>query len=186
VTQLSSKEPNLIEPFDPEKHDRAAFSCGIRQIDNFFQQTANRQEKANNLRTYVMVTSHSEVIGFYATNAHAVDYQDLPSKYARNRPRHGSIPAAYISMIGVDEKHQGKGEGGVLLTDCLERLYNASLIVGISVVMLDVFDCGDSTLVQRRISLYQSYGFEQLPANELRMFIPMKTIEELFSRSEHM
>lgn len=181
MTKLSLKEPNLIEPFDPKKHDRTAFSCGIRQIDNFFQQTANRQEKADNLRTFVMVTPHGEVIGFYATNAHAVDYQDLPSKYARTRPGHGSIPAVYISMIGVDEKYQGKGEGGVLLTDCLERLYYASLSIGIAVVMLDVFDCGDSTLVQKRISLYQSYGFEQLTANELRMYIPMKTIEELFN-----
>lgn len=181
MTKLRSKEPNLIEPFDPEKHDRAAFSCGIRQIDNFFQQTANRQEKADNLRTFVMVTPYGEVIGFYATNAHAVDYQDLPSKYARTRPGHGSIPSVYISMIGVDVRYQGKGEGGVLLTDCLERLYYASLSIGIAVVMLDVFDCGDSTLVQKRISLYQSYGFEQLAANELRMYIPMKTIEELFN-----
>lgn len=181
MIQHDQEEPNLIEPLDPEKHDRAAFSCGICQIDNFFQQTANRQEKANNLRTYVMVTSQGEVVGFYATNAHAVDYQDLPRKYARTRPGHGSIPAAYISMIGVDEKHQGKGQGGVLLTDCLERLYNASMSVGIAVVMLDVFDCGDPKLVERRVSLYKSYGFEQLPSNNLRMFIPMKTIEKLFT-----
>lgn len=180
MTQLNSEESNLIEPLDPKRHDRTAFSCGIPQIDNFFQQTAGRQGKADNLRTYVMVTPQDEVVGFYSTNAHAVDYQDLPGKYARTRPGHGSIPAAYISMIGVDVKHQRGGKGGVLLADCLGRLYEASMNVGIAVVMLDVFDCGDPELVRKRVALYQSYGFEPLPSNNLRMFIPMNTIGKLF------
>jgi len=58
-----------IEPFDPERHDRAAFSCGVKQVDNYFQKTANKLAKADNVRLYVMVDPGGSVIGFYALNA---------------------------------------------------------------------------------------------------------------------
>jgi len=99
----------IIEPLDPAKHDRAAFSCGTAQVDNFFRRTANKLAKADNVRTFVMVSPEGELIGFYATNAHAIDYTELPNRFARDRPSHGSIPAAYISMIGVDSRFQGRG-----------------------------------------------------------------------------
>lgn len=38
----------IIEPFDPEKHDRTAFSCGIDQVDNVFRKIANKRSKADN------------------------------------------------------------------------------------------------------------------------------------------
>lgn len=170
-----------IEPLDPEKHDRAAFSCGIPQVDNFFQRTANKLSKADNIRTFVMVEPAGELIGFYATNAHAVDYADLPERFARTRPGHGSIPAAYIAMIGVDARFQGKGFGGDLLVDGLARIAQAAEAIGIAVVMLDVLDCGDPDKVAKRKALYASYGFEPLASNPLRLFLPIATVRELLA-----
>ncbi|WP_246191375.1 hypothetical protein [Aureimonas leprariae] len=106
--------PNVIEPLDPDKHDRAAFACGVAQVDNFFRNTANKLTKADNLRTWVMTDPDGMVVGFYAMNAHAVDYADLPKKFARSRPGHGNIPAAYISMIGVSN---GVGSGPLWRTE---------------------------------------------------------------------
>lgn len=173
-----------IEPLDPDRHDRAAFSCGIEQVDNFLRRTANKLSKADNVRTFVMVGSSGELIGFYAVNAHAVDYADLPAKFARNRPNHGSIPAAYISMIGVDHRFQRQGYGGDLLIDCLARLVEAAEAVGIAVVMLDVLDCGDPENVEKRKTLYAGYGFAPLPSNELRLFLPMATVRTLIDAGE--
>ena len=171
--------PAIIEPLDPARHDREGFSCGIPQIDNFFRRTANKLTRAGNLRTFVMVGPAGELIGFYAANAHAVDYAELPDRFARNRPAHGSIPAAYISMIGVDRRFQGRGYGGDLLVDCLTRLAGAADALGIAVVLLDVFDCGDPEKVAKRRALYTGYGFEPLPSNELRLFLPMATVRTL-------
>ncbi len=174
-------KPIVIEPLDPAKHDRAAFSCGIEQVDNFFRRTANKLTKAGNVRTFVMVSPEGELIGFYATNAHAIDYAELPDQFARNRPAHGSIPAAYISMIGVDSRFQGQGYGGDLLVDCLTRLASAADALGIAVVMLDVLDCGDSEKISKRRALYASYGFEPLPTTGLRLFLPMTTVRTLIT-----
>ena len=171
----------LIEPFDPDKHERTAFSCGVEQVDNFFKRTANKLSKADNLRVFVMAKSDGSVIGFYALNAHSVDYHDLPESFARNRPGHGKIPAAYISMIGRDEKYAGGGFGGDLLLDCLNRITLASDSVGLAVAILDVLDDGNAELVAKRMALYKGYGFLPIPANPLRLFITVATIRKLMA-----
>ncbi len=171
----------VIEPFDPARHDRAGFSCGIGQVDNYFRKTANKLTKADNVRLFVMADPVGQVIGFYAINAHAVQYDDLPPRYARNRPSHGNIPAAYISMIGRDRKFRGGGYGGDLLVDALRRIAKAADLVGIAVVMLDVLDCGDPDRVSQRKALYESYGFTSLPSNSLRMFLPLATVRALLA-----
>lgn len=179
MTNEVDEHRNIIEPFDPEKHDRTAFSCGVEQVDNFFKKTANKLAKADNLRLWVMTTAEGSLVGFYSVNAHSVDYQDLPPKYGRTRPGHGSIPAGYISMIGVDSRFQGQGLGGDLLVDALTRLARASKAVGIAVAILDVLDCGDPEAVARRLALYRGYGFEAFPSKPLRLFLPMTTIRKL-------
>ncbi|RUS65284.1 GNAT family N-acetyltransferase [Pseudorhodobacter sp. E13] len=169
----------IIEPFDPEKHDRAAFSCGVEQVDNYFQKTANKLARADNVRLFVMVDPAGTVIGFYALNAHAVQFTDLPTKFARTRPSHGNIPAAYISMIGRDMKFRGGGFGSDLLVDALRRIAVAADAIGVAVVMLDVLDCGDPERVARRKALYESYGFHSLVSNPLRLFLPLSTVRIL-------
>lgn len=170
-----------IEPLDPQRHDRAAFSCGVAQVDNFFKKTANKLLKAGNLRVFVLANGQGEVIGFHAINAHAVDYQDLPGSFTRSRPRHGTIPAAYISMIGVDRRHAGHGYGGDLLVDALRRIAHASESLGIAVIVLDVLDDGNSDLTSRRKKLYEEYGFTPFTSDPLRMFLPVDTVRRLIA-----
>lgn len=171
----------VIEPFDPARHDRAAFSCGIEQVDNYFRRTANKLAKADNVRLFVMAAPAGQVIGFYAVNAHAVQHDDLPPRYARTRPAHGTIPAAYISMIGRDQKFRGGGFGSDLLVDALRRIMRAVDLVGIVVVVLDVLDCGDPERVARRKALYEGFGFAALSSNPLRLYLPVATIRALLA-----
>jgi ribosomal protein S18 acetylase RimI-like enzyme len=170
---------NRIEPFDPERHDRAAFACGVPAVDNFLKKTANKLARAGNLRLYAMTDPSGALRGFYALNAHAIDFAELPPRYARSRPGHGGIPAAYISMIGVDARHQGHGYGGDLLVDALARIARAADAIGIAVVILDVLDDGDAEQVGRRKALYESYGFRSLPSQPLRLFLPLETVRPL-------
>lgn len=169
----------VIEPLDVARHDREAFSCGVEQVDNFFKRTANKLALADNLRVFVLADANGTVMGFHALNSHGVDYAELPAKYARTRPRHGTIPAAFISMIGVDSRHQGKGYGGALLIDALTRVAAAADSIGIAVVMLDVLDDGNPDLVAKRKALYEGYGFTPLASQPLRLFLPMGTVRKL-------
>ncbi len=170
-----------IEPFEPEKHDRTAFSCGVEPVDNFFKMTANKLSKADNTRIYVMTTEKGAVIGFYALNAHAIDYQNLPQKFARTRPSHGSIPAAFLSMIGVDQLYAGQGYGGDLLVDALLRIATAAERIGIAIIILDMLDDGNADLVARRQALYAKYGFQPLTSDPLRMFLPVAAVRGMIA-----
>lgn len=175
----------IIEPLDPARHDRAAFSCRVEQVDNYFKRTANKLAKADNVRIFVLTAADQGLIGFYALNAHSIDYAELPAKYARTRPGHGIIPASYISMIGVDQRFAGNGFGGDLLIDALERIARAADEIGIAVVVLDVLDCGNSELVDKRLRLYKLYGFEPLPSNGLRLFLPIATVRALIAEEDN-
>ncbi|PTD25608.1 GNAT family N-acetyltransferase [Sphingomonas fennica] len=181
MTDSKANAQCIIEPLDPSKHDRAAFSCAIDQVDNFFKRTANKLARAGNLRVHVLTEPDGSIIGFYALNAHSIHYADLPEKFKRDRPGHGTIPAAYISMIGVDRRYQGRGYGGDLLVDCLRRIASAAQTIGIRVVLLDVLDCGAADIVERRTQLYSSYGFTPLPGHKLRMFLPLSDVEALIT-----
>lgn len=174
----------IIEPFDPKKHDRTAFCCGVQQVDNYFRLTAKKLSTKNNIKLFVMTGEAGGIIGFYAINAHSVEYTELPKAYARDRPSHGNIPAAYISMIGRDQRYSGEGFGSLLLVDALRRVGRAADSLGIALVMLDVLDCGDQERVARRKALYQGFGFTSLPSNPLRLFLPMATVRTLVAETE--
>jgi hypothetical protein len=178
MSQNEASKP-IIEPLVPLNHDRAAFSCGIEQVDNFFHKTANMLQKSDYLRVFVMNRDGGPVMGFYAISSHAVDYTELPKRFARDRPGHGSVPAAYISMIGRNLKFAGGGYGGDLLIDCLTRIVRISDDIGTAIVMLDVLDCGDAERTEKRAKLYSDYGFQPLPTNAMRMFLPIATIKKM-------
>lgn len=179
MNEATGEESVTIEPFDPDRHNRATFSYGVEQVDNYFKKTANKLRNADIVRLMVMTKGGNEVIGFYALNAHAVRFEELPKKYARTRPSHGSITAAYISMIGRDEQYRGSSYGGDLLVDALRRIVAAADQIGISVVLLDVLDCGDPQKTARRKALYESYGFQELASVPLRMFLPIAIAAQL-------
>lgn len=170
-----------IEAFDPDRHDRSSFSCGIETVDNYFKRTANKLAKAGNVRLYVLVGPDGAVAGFYAVNAHAVHYDQLPDRFARTRPVHGHLPAAYVSMIARDERARGRGYGALLLADALARIARAAEILGIAVVMLDVLDCGDPVRVAKRQALYAGFGFRPLESEPLRMFLPVATVGRILA-----
>ncbi len=160
--------PYSIEPFDPERHDRAGFSCGVPAVDNYFKKTAKKLAEAGNVRLFVMVSTEQALIGFYAINAHAVNYR-------------GSIPAAFIAMIGRDQRFSGAGFGGDLLVDALLRIDQAADSLGIAVVLLDVLDCGDPYRTARHQALYENYGFQPLLSKPTRLFLPLRVIRELMT-----
>ena len=163
-----------IHPFDPNTHDRTAFSCGVPQIDNYLKMTANKANKADVVRVWVVVDEADRIIGFYGINMHAVDAVDMPDAYRKRALRHGLLPAAFISMIGVDEGHQGKGLGKALLADALSRIVRVSGDIAACVIMIDVFNDGNPDMVARRKAYYETFGFTPLPDQPLRLLMPVE------------
>ncbi len=173
---MSPSAPVFVEPLDTARHDRVSFSSGVGQCDNFLRLTAGKLSKAGHTRVFVMTPDGQKIIGYYALNASSIDYRELPSPFARDRPASGFIPAAFIAMIAIDRAEQGKGYGGDLLANAFRRIAEAQQNIGLSVAVLDVLDDGDSEAVERRVRLYRSYGFQPFAERPLRMWISVKGI----------
>jgi len=171
-----------IEPFDRERHVRENFHSGVEGVDSYLKLTAGKLAKAGNVRFFVLVdlSEPNQIIGFYTLNAHAVDYNELPTKYKRAAPGHGSIPAAFISMMGVDNSRQGEKIGAHILVDALKRILISSASVATAVVLLDVINCGDLNQIKRRTQFYENFGFRSLPSQPMRLFLPVATIKASF------
>lgn len=170
---------SITEPFDVARHDRGAFESGVRTVDDFFRKTASKLTRAADLRTFVFADDHGRVPGFYALNAASIGSQELSARFKRTSPGHGTIPATFIAMIGVDRKVQGKGLRRDLLVDCLWRIAEAEKSIGIAVTLLDVLDCGDPVRLERCKSFYVRHGFTALQDQPLRVFLPTATLREL-------
>lgn len=172
-----------IEPFDPDRHDRSSFSCGVARLDNYLNRTVRKHQEGNFTRLFVaLAPGEQAVLGYYSLNAHMIEAENLPSGLTKNAPRHGAVPAAYLSMIAVDTSAQGQGLGTVLLADALKRLIPLSDEIGLAVVVLDVIDDGGEAAFRRRAKFYKSMGFIALPSRPARMFLPMKDVRKAFGR----
>jgi ribosomal protein S18 acetylase RimI-like enzyme len=180
------QEPRfVIEPFDPSTHDRAAFSCGVSALDNFLKLTAKKHQRDNLTRVFVAVRDRERIVaGYYAINSHSIDGAALPEHMAKRIPPGRGLPAAYISMIGVDHRTQGQGLGHLLFADCLKRIVLASREIGISTALLDVFDDGDVNLTERRAAFYRRFGFAALRLQPLKMFMTLRDIRSTLLASE--
>ena len=90
-----------ITPLDPEKHDRASFSCGTVRLDNFLKRSARKHQSGDFTRVWVATEGgQDEIPGYYALNAHSLEGEGLPSSLTKHAPRSGSIPTAYLLEIG--------------------------------------------------------------------------------------
>ncbi len=169
----------LIEPLDPQKHDRAAFSCGTVRLDNFLKRTARKHQAGDFTRVWVATESgQTGILGYYALNAHALQGNDLPVHLTKNAPRLGGIPAVYLSMIAVDRRYQGQGVGRILLADALNRVADAADQVGLKAVVLDVIEDGGAEITESRRAFYAAMGFQPFPSRPLRMFISIETVRK--------
>ena len=164
-----------IEPLDRNKHDRAAFSCGVERVDNFLKSTAARQQEQDVTRVFVARLNGSETIaGYYALNAHAIDVSSLPPDQQRGI-RHPQLPAVYLSIVGVDTSFQGRGIGRFLMADVFKRCCDVADSVGTRFVVLDALN-------EDAARLYRRLGFVDLPGHEPRMLISMAVIRRAIGR----
>ena len=160
-------DPRLISitPLDPEKHDRASFSCGTLRLDNFLKRSARKHQSGDFTRVWGATEGgQGEILGYYALNAHSLEGEGFPSSLTKHAPRSGSIPTAYLSMVAVDRRHQGRGIGHILLVDALMRAAAVADQIGLKAVVLDVIEDGGPEITEKRRAFYlAAYFTAKLP-----------------------
>lgn len=164
-----------IEPLDRKRHDRAAFCCGVDNVDNFLKRTAAHQQDDDHTRIYVACLDFSnEIVGYYGLNAHSIDASTLPQNQRKKLPSYSAISAIYLSVVGVHTEHQNSGLGSYLLADVFKRCIQAADSIGAHFLALDALN-------ERAARLYRKLGFVDLPNQKQRMLISMKQVRKAAS-----
>jgi predicted GNAT family N-acyltransferase len=161
-----------IEPLGPH-HDRAAFRCGVAELDTYLQRQALQDVARNLAAAFVLTSNGNAVAGFYTLSAHSIHAGDLPEEMGKKLPRF-PLPVTLLGRMAVSEQLRGQRLGEFLLMHALERAYEGSLQVASWAVVVDA-------KVGAR-GFYLKHDFIALPSNLERLFLPMKIVEKLFSR----
>lgn len=126
--------------------------------------------------TYVLCEAASpQVVTFYSVSAHSIGFTLLPEDVARRLARYPSVSALLIGRLAVDERRQGQGLGREVLLRALARATRLSEEIGVAAVVVDALD--DATA-----GFYAKYGFAPLVDGERRLFLPVRSLAELFPR----
>lgn len=163
-----------IEPLDRKQHGRAAFSSGELRVDNFLKTNAAGLQDLETTRCVVACFppeegGESEIVGFYALNAHAIDTSTLPEPLRKKIGKYPTVPAVYLSVVGVHAAYQGKGVGSFLMASAFKRCAGIADQMGAAFIVLDALN-------EDAARLYRRLGFKDLPSHEPRMLIGMKAV----------
>ena len=163
-----------IEPLG-KKHDRTVFSCGNDALDTYLKKRASQEAKKKIATTFVMANSQTKAVaGFYTLSATSFLLADLPDETAKRLPKYPQVPATLLGRLAIDSRYQGSGYGEIMLIDALRRALQATTEVASYAVVVDATD-------ERAKAFYEHYEFRAFPDRKLRLFLPMKTIADLFS-----
>ncbi|KTD07078.1 GNAT family N-acetyltransferase [Legionella jamestowniensis] len=155
------------------KHNRKNFSCGRIELDRYLQTQASQDIKKNMSATYVLTEQvGNTVLGYYSISTIGVFPGELPEDLIKRLPKYPLVPGVLLGRLAVDEKYKGKGLGGLLLVDALKRSLAVSKQIGINTIIVQAKD-------NNAIKFYKHYGFIAFPENKFKLFLPLKTIQEL-------
>lgn len=165
---MTSRDRLVIEPLGKD-HDRAAFSCGVPELDSYLKARAGQDSRRRISRVFVCREEGSDaVVGYYSLSSLSIDADSLPPERARKLPRH-PVPAALLGRLAVSQSAQGSGFGRILLADAVKRTLSVSQSIAIYALVVDAKD-------ERAKRFYERFGFIPFGERSNRLFLPLASI----------
>ncbi len=158
------------------RHDRKQFACGKPMLDAYIHKQARQDVEKRVATCFILSGDDKTIKGYYTLSSGSIPRSLIPEDIIQqlNLPRYGDMPVVLLGRLAVDGKFRGKGLGGDLIIDALKRSFaSSSSSIAAMAVVVDPLD-------DEAERFYSKYGFIKLPDSG-RMFLPMKTIEQLLS-----
>jgi predicted GNAT family N-acyltransferase len=153
--------------FDPERHDRAGFSCGVPALDEYLHRFA-AQQRRKGVSTVFVLTEHSApslILGYYTLSAAQVDVASLSSAEQKKLPRY-PVPCFRMGRLACRADRQGQGLGKLLIGCAVERCLQARKQVAAFALIVDAKDAAAQ-------SFYQHYGFKPCTDAPMTLYLPL-------------
>lgn len=161
---------NLVIRLLDSNHDRSGFHCGVASLDDYIQKLARQDVKRRVSRVFVATVAKqpNSVVGYYTLSTLSIELSQLPQALARKLPRH-PVPAALLGRLAVNQAAQSHGVGKMLLVDAIKRTLAISDEIAIYAMVVDAIN-------ERAQCFYEQFGFLPLGSENLRLFLPLKSI----------
>ena len=167
-----SPVPYSFEPLG--NHDRASFSCGIPELDDYLYHQAGQDAKRKVAAPFVMVDQTHRILGYYTLSAYGIRVAELPAPFAKKLPKYPLMPATLLGRLAVSRQHHGQKLGRLLLMDALQRSWkNTAQIASVGVVA--------EAIDESARSFYLHHEFVPLAEHPRKLFIAMPTIQRAFT-----
>lgn len=162
----------VFQPLDSH-HDRAAFSCVVVALDTYFRLYAGQDVRNRAAAVWVLWDETAAlIVGYYTLSACGIQAQSLPPALAKKFPKYPLLPGSLLGRLAVDTRYRRQGFGELLLLDAMRRSWEQGAVIGAVTVVVDAKD--DATR-----AFYERYGFFRDLDNGYRLYLPMKTVEQL-------
>lgn len=162
----------VIEPLG-DKHNRAAFSCGVEALDSYLRIQASQDLKKRAAATFVATADGTTIGGYYTLSQYSIELADVPEAIVKKFAKYPHVPTTLLGRLARSNAYRGQGIGEILLMDALRRTLELSKQAASTGMIVDAKDDWAATF-------YRKYGFLDLPKVDRRLFLPMGTIEKLF------
>lgn len=139
-----------------EAHDLEGFRSGRPELDDWLARHALDADARRTARTFVWHRGDRVVVAYYTLTAHLLQPERLPRSMGRGGPH--QIPAVLLARLALDHSLPGRGLGGALLADALERVIVATETVAARFVVVDAIDEGAA-------DFYAHHGFRRIPGS---------------------
>jgi predicted N-acetyltransferase YhbS len=145
-------------------HDRTGFRSGSDPLDLYFAERAMQDVRRRMGLCFVAIDSDQRIAGFYTLAATSLAFDRLALERAKRLPRYPVVPAVLLGRLAVAVAHQGKGLGGVLVADAIQRATRSD-VLGYAMVV----DAKDDAAA----AFYAHLGFERLAEDGRRLIRPI-------------
>ena len=164
-----------IIPLDSRNHIRSSFCCGEESLDNYIRKQASQDLKKRVSTVFVLIDDPEvNVLAYYTLSSYTVNIAALEESFAKRLPRYPALPATLLGRLAVDNAQKGKRFGELLLIDALKKSLDTAMQVASLAVIAEALD-------ERALSFYMKYGFKQFNQEPMKLYLPMKSIEELIA-----
>ena len=151
-------------------HDRAAFDCGDKALNEFIWHHARNSHEKGGAKTFLALNEGDgkKILGFYTLTPASVAYNTTPEVVRKGLARH-EVPVFRLGRLAVDRSVQGLGLGGQLLLAAGRRSLLVASQVGGVALLIDAKNA-------RVAEWYESYGAVPMLDAPLSLLLPFKTI----------
>ena len=97
---------------DAQRHDRAGFSCGVAELDEYLHRFASQHRRRGISTAFVLVdgSEPSRVLGYYTLSAAEVDAAELRDADRKKLPRY-PVPCFRMGRLACRADQHGQGLG---------------------------------------------------------------------------